>query len=108
VLTAQHPESSPCRISIQLKDGTEIRNEVRYPKGHDRSPMSADEVKDKFKGLFASYGTAKQAQRIIALVDRLDDLRDINALFASFVRRPRTPEPASARRAHREPEATVG
>ena len=108
VLTAQYPESSPCRMSIQLKDGTEIRNEVRYPKGHDRSPMSADEVKDKFKGLFASYGTAKQAQRIIALVDRLDELQDINALFASFVRRPRRPEPASARRAHREPEATVG
>jgi 2-methylcitrate dehydratase len=37
VLTSQYPESSPCRMSIQLEDGAEIRNDVRYPKGRDRS-----------------------------------------------------------------------
>jgi 2-methylcitrate dehydratase len=85
-LSAQFPESSPSRITVRLRDGSEISNEVRYPKGHDRSPMSGSEVDGKFRALFSGYGTGKQADSIAALVDRLEDLPDIEALFASFVR----------------------
>ena len=88
-LTAQFPESSPCRLIIRLTDGTEIANEVRYPKGHERAPMSAAEVAKKFKRLFAGYGSSRQANRIIALVDRLETLTDIEALFGSFLSRSR-------------------
>jgi len=106
-LSAQYPESSPCHISVQLNDGSEIRNEVRYPKGHDRSPMTADEVNDKFKGLFAGYGTALQAKRVIALVDRLDELSDISELFAVFVRRSPRRRQASTHLANLGPETAV-
>ena len=88
-LTALYPESSPSHITVRLTDGTEIRNEVRYPRGHERSPMSADEVRDKFMALFAGYGTRSQADGIIGVIDRLDALEDVSGLLASFVRRRR-------------------
>ena len=106
-LSAQYPESSPCHISVQLKNGAHIRNEVRYPKGHDRSPMTVDEVNDKFRGLFASYGSARQAQRVIALVDGLDELQDVGELFAGFTRRSRTLKTAPTPQAQREPETAA-
>jgi len=70
-----------------LKDGSEIINDVRYPKGHDRNPMSAAEVEDKFKALFGGYGSLRQAERMIALVDELDRMKDIGELVGGFARR---------------------
>lgn len=87
--TAAFPESSPCRVTVQLYDGSEISNEVRYPKGHDRSPMSAAEVNAKFKALFAGYGSTRQANEVIQRVDRLEELDDIGELLARFVHRTR-------------------
>jgi 2-methylcitrate dehydratase len=97
-LTAQFPESSPCHITVRLKDGSEISNDIRYPKGHDRSPMTASEVNDKFRGLFEGYGSRRQAERVIATVAELDQLQDIGELFARFQRR--MPRTKSARVTH--------
>ena len=96
LLSMQCPESSPCRITVRLKDGSEIINDVRYPKGHDRNPMSAAEVADKFKALFGGYGSLRQAERMIALVDELDRMKDIGELVWGFARRSRLPISASA------------
>lgn len=90
-LSMLHPESSPCRIAVRLKDGSEIINDVRYPKGHDRNPMSTAEVEAKFKALFGGYGSLRQAERMIALVDELDRMSDIGALAGGFARRSRKP-----------------
>ncbi len=89
LLSMQCPESSPCRITVRLNDGSEIINDVRYPKGHDRNPMSAAEVENKFKTLFGSYGSLRQAERMIALVDELDRMKDIGELVWGFARRSR-------------------
>ena len=83
-LTAAFPESSPCRISVLLTDGTEVKNEVKYPKGHEGSPMSLAEVEEKFRSLFVHYGSDAQAQAVIGVVNRLDRLEDVGELFASF------------------------
>jgi len=96
LLSKQCPESSPCRITVRLKDGSEIINDVRYPKGHDRNPMSAAEVADKFKALFGGYGSLRQAERMIALVDELDRMKNIAELVRGFARRSRLPISASA------------
>lgn len=97
-LTAIYPESSPCHITVRLDDGTEIRNEVRYPKGHDRNPMSAGEVNEKFRAMFESYGTRRQADAVISTVERLEQLEDIGELVTRFVRRSRKLSAASAPR----------
>jgi 2-methylcitrate dehydratase len=100
-LTAQFPESSPCHITVRLQDGSEVRNEIQYPKGHERSPMSAAEVHSKFRSLFETYGTKRQADKVIALVENLDELQEIGELFAALrLRAPSektTPRPKPAR-----------
>ncbi|MDA0655056.1 MAG: MmgE/PrpD family protein [Proteobacteria bacterium] len=88
-LTALHPECSPCRITVTLKDGSEIQNELRYPKGHAGNPMTEDEVRDKFRSLFTGYGDSHHADDVIAAVDGLEGMADIAPLIDSF--RIRTP-----------------
>jgi 2-methylcitrate dehydratase len=86
-LTAQHPEASPCRISVRTTDGRTVEHALRYPKGHDKSPMSRGEIEDKFRRLFGSYGDAAQAGAVIAAVDGLDRAATVAPLFAAFARR---------------------
>ncbi len=85
-LTAIYPESSPSSITVRLRDGSEIRNDLRYPKGHAMAPMNDSEVTTKFTGLFRNYHSEAGAARMIELVENLDDLDDIAALFTAFAR----------------------
>jgi 2-methylcitrate dehydratase len=86
-LTAQHPEASPCRITVRLTDGRTVEHALRYPKGHDKSPMSRGEIEEKFRRLFAGYGDAAQAGAVIDAVDGLDRMATVAPLFAAFGRR---------------------
>jgi 2-methylcitrate dehydratase len=86
-LTAQHPEASPCRITVRLTDGRTVEHALRYPKGHDKSPMSRGEIEEKFRRLFAGYGDAAQAGAVIEAVDGLDRAASAAPLFAAFARR---------------------
>jgi 2-methylcitrate dehydratase PrpD len=86
-LTAQHPEASPCRISVRTTDGRTVEHALRYPKGHDKSPMSRGEIEGKFRRLFGSYGGDAQAGAVIAAVDGLDRAATVAPLFAAFTRR---------------------
>ena len=86
-LTAQHPEASPCRITVRLTDGRTVEHALRYPKGHDNSPMSRGEIEEKFRRLFAGYGPADQAAAVIAEVGALDGRASLAPLIAAFARR---------------------
>jgi len=86
-LSARHPEYSPSRITIRLKDGTEVATEVDAPKGDDKNPMTADEVKAKFKAQFTVYGDDAQADAVMDAVYRLDAASDIAPLVKAIKRR---------------------
>ena len=77
-----------------MRDGGRIANEVRYPKGHDKSPMSAAEVEEKFSALFARYGSAAQGSRVIEVVQRLESVADVRELFEAFEKAGSDPEKA--------------
>jgi len=85
--TAIVPDGSPCRITITTKDGSKTQHELRYQKGHHGNPMSGDEVKGKFKGLFAEYGDNDQADAIISVVDGLENVGDIAELIGALAKR---------------------
>ena len=50
-MTAQYPAAAPASVSIRLRDGRVLSEEVTYPKGHAADPMSDSEVVDKFARL---------------------------------------------------------
>lgn len=83
-LNAQHPDKYPCRITVRLSDGSEVRNELPYPKGHEKLPMTSAEVRDKFRRLFSGYGSAAAADGVIAAVDALDGAKNVTTLIAAF------------------------
>lgn len=83
-LNAQHPEKYPCRITVRLNDGSEVRNALPYPKGHERNPMTRTEVQDKFRRQFAGYGSASAAEGVIGAVAALDLADGVGALIAAF------------------------
>lgn len=83
-LTAIHPGCVPCRMTVTLKDGREIKHELMYPKGHSKSPMTKREITDKFRRLYAVYGEAGNADAVIDAVETLDTMADIAPLFSTF------------------------
>lgn len=48
-LTARYPKGIPNRITLTMKDGSELVAENEFPRGHDQNPMSDDEVEAKFR-----------------------------------------------------------
>lgn len=85
-LSARHPEYSPSRVTIRLKNGKEIAKEVDAPKGDDKNPMTVDEVKAKFKTQFTVYGDDAQADAVMDAVYRLDAVSDIAPLIKAMTR----------------------
>jgi 2-methylcitrate dehydratase PrpD len=70
-------------IEITLSDGRQIAGRADFGKGSPANPMSYDEVADKFRecAAFSRWPRAK-AERVVELVRRLEDLRDVRELTA--------------------------
>jgi len=69
--------SQPGRVTVSLRDGRRFTEEVLYPKGHARNPMSTDELKAKFRGLTSGFLADAECERIHDLVMNLESARDI-------------------------------
>lgn len=80
-MNALHPQASPCRILARLADGRELASFVRYPKGHTQCPLDSNEVMAKFRDLMGERGSDGRAERIAALVGKLEDLADLRQLM---------------------------
>ncbi|MDA4135374.1 MAG: MmgE/PrpD family protein [Thaumarchaeota archaeon] len=67
-LTDMYPEHIANRITLKLKDGRSITEQVNDPKGHPNNPMTREEVEGKFKGLTAKFLKEAQAREILDYV----------------------------------------
>ena len=83
-MTDAYPRTSPSRITVRLKDGSETQNGLTYPKGHNQAPMSDAEIASKFRGLFTAYRDEVSADAMIELIGKLDTVQDIEAVFEAF------------------------
>lgn len=50
-LTAVYPAGTPNRVRVTLDDGQVLESEVTYPPGHDKNPLSEEQLRAKFQGL---------------------------------------------------------
>ena len=68
-------------IEIALKDGRKISGRADFGKGSPATPMSYEEVADKFRecAAFSRWPSAK-AERVIETVRRLEELTDVREL----------------------------
>ncbi|HEY8694313.1 MAG TPA: MmgE/PrpD family protein, partial [Chloroflexota bacterium] len=68
------------RITVKMKDGHELFAEGEAGRGHPDNPMSDDEVRDKFRDCARWGGIQDGGERIIQLVDGLEQLSSIEEL----------------------------
>ena len=76
-LSARYPESSPSRVSVRLSSGELITTEVRYPKGHAKTPMDDAEVEQKFRDLFLHCGNEGQCDAALKALQNFDRASDV-------------------------------
>jgi 2-methylcitrate dehydratase PrpD len=67
-------------VAIKLRDGKEVSAAEPLPRSHWRYPLSRDEWVGKFRDNAARVLKEPNIEKIIATVDKLEELADVNAL----------------------------
>jgi 2-methylcitrate dehydratase len=67
-LTGMYPDHIANRITLRLRDGRTITEQVDDPKGHPRNPMSKAEVEAKFRRLTERFLDESQVKGVLDFV----------------------------------------
>jgi 2-methylcitrate dehydratase len=81
-LSAMYPEGAPGRVTIAMRSGKSHVAEVRYPKGHEKNPMSDGEIERKFSELCGNRLSAQQREKLIETLWQLERVEDVRTLTA--------------------------
>jgi 2-methylcitrate dehydratase len=83
--SARYPQELNARITVRTKDGCELKQEKLGYEGSLANPISWERVVEKFHWLSESYADATLRDRIIEVVQALDErpLSDLMSLLAS-------------------------
>jgi len=85
-LTALYPrEGIPNRITIRTKGGKTFKEEVIFPKGHPRNPLTDGEVETKFRSLTKRSLSEKMTDRVLELLWNLEKVSDVSEIAGNLV-----------------------
>ena len=76
------------RVKITTKTGQTFEKSVDAPRGHPDNPMNDDEHLERFKDCLEYAGSAfpaANAEKILAMVRRLEDMKDVRDLIPLLV-----------------------
>ena len=79
-LTAMMPAKRPARVTLNLKDGTQLRAEAFVNKGDFEDPYSQNELREKYYELAIPVWGEEKAQNVYATIANVDKLPDVNGL----------------------------
>jgi 2-methylcitrate dehydratase len=77
----RYPQAMPTRITVRTKTGNAYVQQVDYPLGHPKNPMSDEQVEDKFRVLARGRLHQRRINKVVEAVWKLERLRDISALM---------------------------
>jgi 2-methylcitrate dehydratase len=72
-LTAGYPSGIPNRVTVTLDDGTTLSVRVDFPPGHDKNPLTDENLAAKFHGLADPALGADRAGKLWERLSRLED-----------------------------------
>jgi 2-methylcitrate dehydratase len=72
-LTAGYPEGIPNRVRVTLDNGTILERTVTYPPGHEKNPLTDDQLRAKFRGLAEPALGAERAEALWVRLSRIED-----------------------------------
>jgi len=71
-LTAGYPDGIPNRVTITLDDGRELVREIAHPPGHDKNPLSDEQLATKFHTLVDPVIGREQGRAVWDRASRLE------------------------------------
>jgi 2-methylcitrate dehydratase len=83
-LATSAPRGSGALVKLVFADGTSIEEIVEIADGDARWPMSRSAVEQKFKSLAAPKLGEASAAHVLALIDKLDSLPDLQLFTAAL------------------------
>lgn len=75
-------EETEAQITVMLKNGRVHETRVDSPKGDPRNPLSFEEIEEKFADLASTVLPGGRIEKIIGLVRRLEELKDMSTLVS--------------------------
>ena len=79
---AVYPDRYPAKVTVTMEDGSIYVGEVAYPKGDPEYPATKAEVTEKFRQNAANTIGSVKAERVIELVDSIEQLDTVDELIA--------------------------
>jgi len=83
-IEAVFPELQRVKVIIRTTDGREFTEQLDYPKGDPRNPLTNDEITGKFKALAEGIATAEDVERMQAAINRTESFDDVRDLMAQL------------------------
>jgi 2-methylcitrate dehydratase len=83
-MTAGYPDGIPNLLVIKTTDGREYRKEVRYPLGHNKNPMTDQDVEKKFRSMASRVMSESAISDILDELWRIDTCEDISEIMVLF------------------------
>ncbi|HEV3148075.1 MAG TPA: MmgE/PrpD family protein, partial [Chthoniobacterales bacterium] len=80
-LSAIYPGAVANIVHVDLSDGSRLTKRVDYPLGHAKNPLKDSEVEVKFNGLVRPKLGEERAKKIVDLVWKLDEVKNVNGLM---------------------------
>ncbi len=75
------------RMLVRLKTGKVLEGYEDYPKGSASSPLTKEELQEKFRRLASWALPMSQVEEIITTVNKLEQIRDMKQVVSLLVQR---------------------
>jgi 2-methylcitrate dehydratase len=94
-LSALYPDAVANIVHLDLADGRRLTRRVDYPMGHAKNPLKDSQVEEKFNVLVDPILGTDRARKIIDIVWKLDEAKNVDELMQACVMPGRggSPEP---------------
>ncbi len=83
-IEAVFPELQRVRVVIKTTDGREVEQQLDYPKGDPRNPLTNDEISGKFKALAEGIATTEDVERMQNAINRTEEFDDVRELMSQL------------------------
>lgn len=83
-MTAGYPDGIPNLLVVRLKDGSEFKQLVRYPLGHNKNPMDDEDIEKKFRTLAGRVMSEDHVNRILEQLWAIDTCQDVSVIMNLF------------------------
>jgi 2-methylcitrate dehydratase len=83
-LSAMYPGAVANIVHVDLVDGKRLSKRVDCPLGHAKNPLKDSEVDGKFTSLVAPLAGEKGAEKIVDLVWKLDEAKNVDGLIKAL------------------------